>query len=983
MTKAKSKLSLSSKDYPRTREGFIRRIEELEKEKDTVLKLYEAEVINGTRDEAVLHQKIKDNAFLTSLSYLLADSSLDDVIKEIALPAIREHTNAVYSTLSLYDPEQKALVVVHNESNNSLLNSIIELAGKQILDTVSPVSKDDYELIIKRNIKYSNSLTELSFGAIPAHMDKAIKKMSGLFHFYAIAHVHSGELLGSSFLAFQKKQKLPSEELLRTYSNLTAVSLRNKLTEQALKESEANLTAILENTTENIWSIDADYKILYINELFASSYRDTFGVRMTQGDDILESLPAPLQSKWKERYNRALNNEHFVIVDRVDGPDGPIFIEVAFNPIVIDGKVAGVSVYGKNITERKKAEQELLRATERNIAILNANPDLMFVFNADYIITDYNASRENSELYAEPEQFLGKKIEHTLPGELSRQTMLMIDQVLSTGQASNHNYKLEIDGKTQHFESRNVPSGDREVLSIIRNISRQKEAERTLLENEANLKAILENSLESVWSIGLDYKIQYVNNVFANEFYQAFGVQLGKGVSIYEALPQPLKAVWKERYDRAFRNEQYVFTEKIELGHLAIYVEVSINPIVVDGKVVGAALYGRDITESKMAELDLIAAKEKAEESDRLKTTFLANMSHEIRTPMNGIIGFAELLKEPGLQGEQQMKFIEIIEKSGTRMLNIINDLINISKIDAGEEELVLTETSLNEVLYYMSNFFTSEAEQKGITLSMICPLPDEKTSILCDREKLYAILTNLIKNAIKFTAKGEIKFGYSLKEDHFEFFVKDTGIGIPPDKQESVFSRFVQAESTLSRGYEGSGLGLPISQAYVEMLGGKIWLKSEPGSGSCFYFTLPSRPKDVIQHKRSSTLDVQNIDFNLEDSLVLIAEDDETSQLYLGNLLSSNKLSYLLARTGEEAVELCRANDNIDLVLMDIKLPVMDGYTAAKNIRKFRPGLAIIAQTAFALESEKSKFGEVFNYYLTKPINSTELKLVLQEYLT
>ncbi|MDP3453530.1 MAG: ATP-binding protein, partial [Bacteroidales bacterium] len=237
---------------------------------------------------------------------------------------------------------------------------------------------------------------------------------------------------------------------------------------------------------------------------------------------------------------------------------------------------------------------------------------------------------------------------------------------------------------------------------------------------------------------------------------------------------------------------------------------------------------------------DLTIAKEKAEESDRLKSAFLANMSHEIRTPMNGILGFAELLKEPGLSGEEHQDYIRIIEKSGAYMLSIINDIVDISKIEAGLMKTVIKESNVNEQIEYTYNFFKPEVEAKGIELICKNSLPAKEAIIKTDREKVQAILTNLVKNAIKYTNDGTIEFGYCKKDDYLEFYVKDTGIGIAKGRQEAIFERFIQAEIEDIRTRQGSGLGLAISKSYIEMLGGKIWLKSEEGNGSTFYFTLP-----------------------------------------------------------------------------------------------------------------------------------------------
>ena len=257
------------------------------------------------------------------------------------------------------------------------------------------------------------------------------------------------------------------------------------------------------------------------------------------------------------------------------------------------------------------------------------------------------------------------------------------------------------------------------------------------------------------------------------------------------------------------------------------------------GEILNFLAIKKDVTRDKQLAEELVLAKEKAEESDRLKSAFLANMSHEIRTPMNGIMGFAEVLREPDLSPEQIQEYVGMIERSGQRMLNLINDITDIARIEAGQMKLYIHESNVNEIVKEAYKFFLPEAERKGINLTFVASLSTENAVLKTDREKLYAILSNLIKNSLKFTFSGSIDFGYHVKGEFLEFFVKDTGIGIPKDKQISVFERFVQADMSNTRISEGTGLGLSISKAYVEMLGGEMWLESEKDKGSTFYFTI------------------------------------------------------------------------------------------------------------------------------------------------
>ena len=389
-----------------------------------------------------------------------------------------------------------------------------------------------------------------------------------------------------------------------------------------------------------------------------------------------------------------------------------------------------------------------------------------------------------------------------------------------------------------------------------------------------------------------------------------------------------------------------------------------------------------NITQRKQAGLELEIAKDKAEESDRLKSAFLANMSHEIRTPMNGILGFAELLKEPKLDGNLQREYIEIIEKSGMRMLNIINDIIDISKIESGQMKVVNSETNLNEEVEYIFKFFKPEVEEKGVQLNYTMSLPGEDALIQTDRDKIYSILINLVKNAIKFTHSGSIDFGYRIKDAFIEFFVKDTGTGIPPEKIRVIFERFRQGSELHNRDYEGAGLGLAISKAFVIMLGGKIWAESTLGIGSVFYFTIPyvkSEKKDKETAESTANSFEKVI---LSDLKILVAEDDIISDLLITKAVKSLSNSILHAKTGTEAISLLKENPDIDLVLMDIRMPEMDGYETTRQIRTFNQDVIIIAQTAYGLVGDKEKAIEAgCNDYISKPINQTALLNTIGKY--
>lgn len=375
----------------------------------------------------------------------------------------------------------------------------------------------------------------------------------------------------------------------------------------------------------------------------------------------------------------------------------------------------------------------------------------------------------------------------------------------------------------------------------------------------------------------------------------------------------------------------------------------------------------------------LTRAKEKAEENERLKTIFLQNMSHEIRTPMNGIIGFLSLLKEPDLDPASREKYIDIVNKSGKRLLTTINNIIEISKIDTRQIEVRHTSVDLNEVMNFYYNFFSRQAKEKGLELHLHCELPPGKEHVLTDKFILDNILTNLINNALKFTNKGVVELGVELKENFIEFYIKDSGIGIPVERQKAIFERFVQANLNMTRAHEGSGLGLAIVKAYVEILDGKIWLKSEEGKGSTFFFKIPYIPAEVKSAEEVEPLPEQ---LKGEHLKILVAEDDNISFLFIQHLLNLPEVEVLRATDGRQVIEMARENPDISLILMDIKMPEINGIEATREIRKFNTAVPIIAQSAYTFSGEQEKAMEAgCNGYITKPINKSHFLKLIKDY--
>ncbi len=384
-------------------------------------------------------------------------------------------------------------------------------------------------------------------------------------------------------------------------------------------------------------------------------------------------------------------------------------------------------------------------------------------------------------------------------------------------------------------------------------------------------------------------------------------------------------------------------------------------------------------TKRKQAENEILLQNEvlteaiaKAEESERLKNEFLQNLSHEIRTPMNGIIGFSELLSTPNVPREKFNHFIEIIKNSSYQLLKIIDDLLEISVLGVEQVKIHESEVNINDLLLDLFTVFDFKAKENKTPLYLRCPLNNEESTIYTDEAILRKIISKLIENSIKYTFEGNIEIGYFLSDNKLNIYVKDTGVGIKQDKLVSIFNKFSQEEKKISEKTGGLGLGLSIAKENIALLGGDIHVESEKGKGSIFTITIDYKPV----FKKSKVMKDKRI--------LLIAEDEEVNYLFLDIILKNilKNQTILHAKNGKEAIEMCNNNSDINLVMMDLKMPIVDGYEATKEIKKVRPNLTIIAQTAYSTPDDRKKALDVgCDDFLSKPIKKEDLLTVLKKY--
>lgn len=666
-----------------------------------------------------------------------------------------------------------------------------------------------------------------------------------------------------------------------------------------------------------------------------------------------------------------------------------------------DSKVIAIV---RDVTIQTNAENALKESEEKyfdlyNLMRLMADtiPDMVWAkdLNQNYIFankafcsTILNA-KDTDEPIGKNDMFFAKRERESHPenpewhtfGELCMNSDLDTLRELREMQFDEYG---NVKGKFIFLDVHKAPLYDKDgkligVVGSGRDITEKKKVEENLALSEKTYREIINSITEAVYIQDADGTFLDVNQACEKYYEYPREHFIGKK-------PDDLSAPGKNDMEmvaaciqKAYNGQPQIFEFWGRRSDGSIFPkEVSLTPGEYFGRKVVIAV-SRDITEQKNWEAELIAAREKAEESDRLKSAFLANMSHEIRTPMNGILGFAQLLKNPKLSADEAREYLDVIEKSGQRMLDIINNLINISKIESGEVQVNLCLCNVNEQLLYALNFFKPDADEKGLKFYLETQLSDEEATVTTDPLKLQVILSNLIKNAIKYCDRGSVAFGCKLAEGSLEFYVRDTGIGISPTSIEKVFDRFVQVNASYSGKYEGAGLGLAIAKSYVELLDGRIWVESEVEKGSTFHFTIPARPtacqsqpfyNGLSQDKKNSTSQPST-----KKLKILIAEDDAPSGILLRNQLKEIAGEILSARNGADAVNLFLSNPDTDLILMDIKMPEMDGYEATKKIREMSSNVVIIAETAYAMANDREKALSVgCNDYISKPISRDKL---------
>lgn len=734
---------------------------------------------------------------------------------------------------------------------------------------------------------------------------------------------------------------------------------------------------------EMLQIIHPDYRRMYLK------YWNSIQLRPTHQHHTIEYKIRP-----KLGISRWLSDNHKVILDE-------------------DGKILKLVGNIRDITDFKLVEEALNRSRDRLFKAIEATNDGMWDWRVSANKVYFDA-RFYTMLGYEPLEFpadIEEWMSRIHPDEIKSVRSLLSQHIQGKSNQWSIEYRFLAKngdwvwilnkGKVFELDDNGKPS---RMVGTHSDISLRKKAEEELQKrndelntlydqlqiSEEKFRQLAENTQDVFWLRDEEHII-YINSAFEKVW----------GRNHDEVLSNPgILKEWVHPEDQGLFNSWLNFTTfESQKYYIEKYRIIKPNgeirwmwsrmfPVHNEkGQIYRIAGIASDITDQKIVEEALIAAREKAMESDQLKSAFLANISHEIRTPMNGIIGFAELLKDDNLSLDSRIQYVNVITKSSEQLLHIIDDIIDISKIEANQLKINLTKVKITDLLSNLLLFYQNERSHLGkseIEIIAEVSAPLKEVVISTDESRLRQILMNLISNALKFTEKGFIKFGFNLRQGNLvEFYVSDTGIGIPPQRQSQIFKRFRQLDDSFTRKFGGTGLGLAICEGLVKLLGGRMWVISEANNGSSFYFTISSGKenyKPVLVRSDTAT----GGEYNWTGKTILVVEDDEINQEFLMAVLAPTNAEILCASTGEEAVSISTKNANINIVLMDIRLPQMNGYEAFEKIREKYPSLPVIAQTAFAMTEDATRCLELgFSDYISKPINRKNLLSMIDRLLT
>jgi PAS domain S-box-containing protein len=675
--------------------------------------------------------------------------------------------------------------------------------------------------------------------------------------------------------------------------------------------------------------------------------------------------------------NAYKKNTHFEMEYRIVKRSGEMrwVWERGFCIIDDDNKLIAIEGYITDITDRKIIEAEKLETQMMYQDLVELSPDGIIILTLKGIIKNVNKAFCDMAGYPASE-FINKTINNIptiIKGNIAQYLKLFNSIIFSKSDESVYFKFLNREGDKRLCEGRVrliKIKGDNYVLGVIRDITDQDRARSELIRSKIKAETLLNASPDLMFVFDkhgtiIDYKSD------PDELYYRKDDLIAK--NIYDILPDDIAKMTKDYTNKTLASHQLQLYEySLELPEKGVF---HYEARMVESSKDEVTVIIRDITDQKAMENNLIEAKEKAEESNRLKTAFLANMSHEIRTPMNAIVGFSNLLQRSRTD-EETKKYVELIKTSSDYLMGLINDVLFYSRLQSETIPVYSSSIELKSFFHKLYDTFDLVDRKKDIRLRVNLQKDTIDLNVISDYEKLWEIMTVLISNAIKYTDHGDIEFGAIKLTDKLRFYVEDSGIGIPQKDIDKIFERFYRAENVVTSPYGGTGLGLSIALELVEILKGTIGVTSVEGKGSNFYFDIPFvealSPEKKTRSKRL-------LNPKLKDYIVLIVEDNEPNYIYLRELMKDCVAGIDYASNGKQAIDLVEKN-HYDLILMDVKMPIMGGIEATKIIKKKYPQIPIILQTAYSQPEEKEDADHAgADAHLSKPINQSDLEKVIE----
>lgn len=837
-----------------------------------------------------------------------------------------------------------------------------DIIGTSIFQWVSEEYHDTIKETIKRVVETrtpSRYKTSLNANVLGAEMQRM------WFNVNVVPLQENGEVKSMFLIATEiTEQENAKEKLIRAK-------------EQA-EESEFQLQAMLNSVPDLVFRINASGVFLS----YKADEKDLYyQVDTIIGKNYKDILPKYLVALFDEKIEKTLRTGDLQTF--VYNLETPKIGEKIYEARISQSGVDEITAIVRDITEQKKTEHELAESTERFKALHNASFGGIAIHDKGLIL-ECNQGLSEMTGYT-LEELIGMD---GLSLIATKSRDLVMKNIMDGYEKPYEALGIRKNGEIYpiRLEGRNVPYKGKNVRTVeLRDITASKQAEEALRRSEAIKNTMVSNIGDVIVIIdenGLNkYKSPNITKMFGWNPEELIGKSTWNNIH-----PDDLKAgqefisvIAKEPNATGAAEVRY----KCKDGKY-VWIEINVINLFHDKDIQGILGNYREITERKYAEQELVAAKEKAEESDRLKSEFIHNMSHEIRTPLNGILGFSKFLNKDSLSPQKRMNYVNIIQNSGNQLMRIIDDILEISKLSTKQVKIINIELCLNDFLFELFSVFDLKAKENKTPLYLRKGLSDFKSTIFTDQSKLNKVLSNLLENAIKFTSEGFVEFGYQLINDNIEIYVKDTGVGIKPEMHDRIFERFSQEEKELSRNFGGLGLGLSIAKENAELLGGEIRLISEKGKGATFFVTIPYKP--VFSEDEVSDRNNEHKINEQDECTILIVEDEEVNYLFLETLLNEEfelKSRVLHAKNGKEAVEICKKDLSIQLVLMDLKMPEMNGYEATKLIKEFRANLPIIAQTAYTKNEDREKaILAGCDDFISKPIYEEDLNKIIDKYL-